>query len=550
MLIGQTVRAQTPTWQQTITTRNGTTTVQALATDTVGNLYLTGWFNGTVTFGSKMVTSKGVDTFVAKWSPATNGAPAGFQWVQTAASDYHVDMRATAIAVSGNNVYIAGTYYGHNLTFGSQQIAGPSNGGGRDAFLAKYTDRGATGAFGWAKAIGGPADDGAMALAAAGPNVYMGGVYFGSGVAFPPLATTPSPVSSPDNGYIVKLQDNGTTGTFIWLQQTATRGTTLVSALAVSGSSLYATGRFSGNGYIGTTPVVDGGTFVAKLLDAGSTSSFSWVQTAGNSAPGGVSALAVNGTNVYITGIFSGTASFGSSVLTNANNRSFIAKLVDTGTTGTFAWARGAGGPDYQALGIAVSGTAVYVAGPASGSATYRDAFLTVSGSRDIFVTKCIDGGTSASQAWSIQASGSGLALYNRAYAIAAQGASVYVAGTTDSNGGLLFGPYATVLGAGYVAILRDNALLAVQDPARLSNLAVYPNPTLSGSTFSYRLSSAARINVEVLDALGRSVAQLAVEKQQVAGIHTLAVPALASGLYTVRLQCDGSSSYCHLQIQ
>ncbi len=68
------------------------------------------------------------------------------------------DEAATALAVRGNRIYLAGTTTG--------QLAGQSSAGGRDAFLAAFSGRGRPQ---WQRQVGGAQDDAAPALAA-GPR--------------------------------------------------------------------------------------------------------------------------------------------------------------------------------------------------------------------------------------------------------------------------------------------------------------------------------------------------------------------------------------------
>ena len=79
--------------------------------------------------------------------------------------------------------------------------------------------------------------------------------------------------------------------------------------------------------------------FVAKLTDAGSTSSFAWVQPAGGMGYDAASALAVSGTSMYIAGYFaSPTADFGAINLSNTDPNSalgFLAALTDPTITAT-----------------------------------------------------------------------------------------------------------------------------------------------------------------------------------------------------------------------
>ena len=79
--------------------------------------------------------------------------------------------------------------------------------------------------------------------------------------------------------------------------------------------------------------------FVAKLTDAGTTSSFAWAQRAGSTDYDQVNALVVSGTSVYVAGSFSSaTASFGATALTNSNPGTpvgFLASLTDPTITAT-----------------------------------------------------------------------------------------------------------------------------------------------------------------------------------------------------------------------
>ncbi|MDO7846279.1 CehA/McbA family metallohydrolase [Hymenobacter sp. M29] len=79
--------------------------------------------------------------------------------------------------------------------------------------------------------------------------------------------------------------------------------------------------------------------------------------------------------------------------------------------------------------------------------------------------------------------------------------------------------------------------------------LTVFPNPTAGTATLSYFLPVASAVRAEVMDALGRRVEVLATGEQQVAGPHTLTVPALAPGLYTVRVEYGSGTAYRKLVV-
>ena len=105
-LAGPAARAQAPAWQTAMAVSgNGSSAVNAMATDANGNVYLVGDFRFTLRVGSFSLTSVGLtDIFVAKWSTASNS----FVWAQRAGGineDY-----ANAISVNGTNIYIAGRF--------------------------------------------------------------------------------------------------------------------------------------------------------------------------------------------------------------------------------------------------------------------------------------------------------------------------------------------------------------------------------------------------------------------------------------------------------
>ncbi len=92
--------------------------------------------------------------------------------------------------------------------------------------------------------------------------------------------------------------------------------------------------------------------------------------------------------NVYVTGMFSQTTLFGNTTLTNRGNYDvFITKLS---STGAWLWAVSAGGDSYEeSNGIALDAAhGVYVTGLFSGEATFGATNLTSQGTYDAFLTK------------------------------------------------------------------------------------------------------------------------------------------------------------------
>ena len=126
-----------------------------IASDGLGNAYVTGW-----TMGSLGAPLSGfTDAFVSKYDSAGE-----HQWTkQLGTDDYDVSDGVAADKLG--NVYITGWTYG--------SLGGPTNGGPEDAFVAKYSSEGV---IQWKQQLGtGSTDEGGGVSADGLGNVYISG---------------------------------------------------------------------------------------------------------------------------------------------------------------------------------------------------------------------------------------------------------------------------------------------------------------------------------------------------------------------------------------
>jgi hypothetical protein len=359
--------------------------VQGVATDASGNVYIAGYYNGTVNFGGATLTSAGSwDVFIAKFN-----ASGAYVWSASyGAVDYQ---RALAIAVDGSgNVIIAGNMAG-STNFGGGALTSP---GGLDAFVAKFDS---DGTHIWSKNFGDASDQDARAVAVDGTgNVFIAGAFKGS-INFGGGALT----SAGNNDiFIAKLA--AANGAHVWSKRFGGSADDYVQGVAADGSgNAIIVGTSQGNiDFGGGTLTSAGGPdmFAAKL--AAADGAHAWSKLFGDASGQYGEAVAVDATgNAYVTGDFSGTIDFGGGTLTSAGSTDIaVAKLA--ATDGAYVWSKRFGDASSQApLTVDVSATGyVILAGRYAGTVNFGGNSLTSAGGEDVFVAKF---GSDGAHRWS-----------------------------------------------------------------------------------------------------------------------------------------------------
>jgi len=526
--------AQAPTWQsaRAVALGNSSLNITASAVDAAGNVFLAGNFTNAVVLGGTTLTSLGAeDVFVAKFNPASNQ----IVWAQRAGgTDSDV---ASSLAVNGTSVYVTGNFSSSMASFGPATLTKSGLSYTTEVFVAKLTDAGNTGSFVWAQQAGGTESDDAFALAVNGSSIYVTGQFESFTAGFGPITLTT--IGGSRDVFVAKLTDAGSTGSFVWVQRAGGIGTDYAYALAVSGTSVYVAGGFdSPTAGFGSTVLANGGSkdvFLAKLTDMGSAGNFVWAQRAGRTGYDYATALAANGTNVYVAGNFEGFGvEFGSSSLNSAGMQDiFVAKLTDAGSSGSFNWAQRAGGTGYDyAKAVTVSGTSMYVAGSFEGpSAGFGLTTLTNArpGYADVFMAKLTDAG---SFSWAQRAGGSG---YDAATSLAVSGTDVYVAGNYGQPTAI-FGTTTLTnpsqnTSLGFLASITDPTLMATEAGRTLTYGHLFPNP--ARYTVTLRLpAGAASGSLTLTDTQGRAVRHYPAPTRSEAALDLRGLPA---GLYLLR---------------
>jgi hypothetical protein len=292
---------------------------QGVAVDADRNVYVTGYFKLTATFGpgeanQTMLTALVQDVFVAKYDPDGEllwvRQVKGFGW-------------GTSIAVDGDgNCYVFG-YFGSTLTFDDGQpgevVLTPL---GQDVFLAKYD---ADGDFIWATKAGGSLSEFGFGIAVdSSGNSYVTGRYGSNPVTFgagEPNETMLAGLGG-NNGEDIFVAKYDTDGMLQWAKSAGgANGNSGADIDVDAAGNSYVTGRFSGTATFGPgeanetvlmspLPGANDEIFIAKYDPDGN---LLWVRDgAGTAQNDRGEGIAVDGDgNSYATGTYRTLAPFG-----------------------------------------------------------------------------------------------------------------------------------------------------------------------------------------------------------------------------------------------
>ncbi|MCW3083969.1 MAG: hypothetical protein JWP12_1335 [Bacteroidetes bacterium] len=487
--LGGSATGATTTYAWTSAQRFGSTGADrglATAADAAGNQYITGTFNGTVTFGTFTLTSAGgYDTYIVKVSPAGT-----VLWAQRGGGASSELGNGIAVDPSGN-VYVTGYMTTGSATFGSFTI---TSAGSNDVFLAKYNS---TGTCQWALRAGGASSDLSNGIAADASGVWITGTFTGASVGFGSGVTISAHTATDEDLFVARYNSAG-------ICQWAAAGGSSNNVEAGTGVSVDAAGNAYMTGYSrGTTtfgtfslPVnADGDLLVVKY---NSTGVCQWAKYGGSVGAGDYGrAIVTDGAgNSYVTGSIGGTSGFfGSLTTTGPGSDAFITKYNSAGVE---QWAKAIGGTGADAFyGICLdplSGN-IYATGySTSASVTIGSSVLTSFGaSGQVLLGIFNSSGTGLFGIKSNSVSPGG----DYAYGIGADGAgNAYITGTFNATGGTTATFGSTTLtssGAGdaYIAkLLTTSSLSYAWSPATGLSSTTVASPTATPtSTTNYVLT-------------------------------------------------------------
>ena len=367
-----------------------------VAVDNTGNLYTSGFFNGTLDFnpgvGTNNLTSIGSDdAFISKLDSVGN-----FIWAKNFGGTGTTYSHGIILDGSGN-IYVCGTFSNTTDFDPNAGVTNLTSLGGNDAFISKLDGNGN---LIWAKSFGGTGNDAVKSIAVdASGNIIASGTYSVT-ADFDPSAGI-SNLTSAGGGdiFILKLDASGN---FVWANSMGGTLNDFPGCMNVDVlGNIYTTGQYEATADFDPSANVFNLTsagaediFISKLDGNGN---FIWAKSIGANSTDiaygiGIDALG----KIYTTGYYSGTVDFdpnaGATNLTSVGGDDvFVLKLDNNGN---FIWAKSMGGSglEYGKALVLDNVGYLYIAGLFNGTADFDPNSgvnnLTPNGIFDIFISK------------------------------------------------------------------------------------------------------------------------------------------------------------------
>jgi len=320
---------------------------KSIVADASGNIYVTGYFCGTVDFnpgtGVYNLTSAGLaDIFILKLDAAGN-----FVWAKSMGG-ISADIGQSLKLDGVGNLIVTG-YFRDIVDFAP--LSTVISAGGQDIFVAKYDG---SGNFVWAKQMGGPLDEWSTTIALdASGNIYTTGAFYGT-CDFDPGTGNFDMTSSgnPSANYDIFISKLDASGNFVWAKQMGGTINDVGLSVAVDASgNVYSTGWFQGTADFdpgtGTNYLTAAGSFDIYILKLDASGNFIWVKTIGSGLPEGGASIALSAAGyIYIAGWFYNTVDFdpGPGVFNLTSAGEYDVFILKLNSSGNFVWATRMGG--------------------------------------------------------------------------------------------------------------------------------------------------------------------------------------------------------------
>lgn len=539
ILGGFSIKAQNPTfeWVKNIG-GPGMEIGNDITTDSVGNVYLVGYFSLTADLDpgadtANFTSNGGLDIYIQKLDVDGN-----LLWVKQIGGIY--DDYGLKIATDNNgNVYITG-YFSETVDFdpgpGTYNLTAKKD---YDIHILKLDTNGN---FLWAKQIGGERNDFGKGIVTDNDgNVYITG-FFRETVDFDPGSGVfnLTEVGKSDI-FLLKLDTNGD---FLWVKQIAGPESEFGNDLATDANgNIYMTGTFKdttdfdpSEATFELTSTGNEDVFVLKMNENGN---LIWVKQIGSVGPMDALGISVDANgNVYTIGTFMGTVDLnpgaGSRNLATLGGFDVFVQKLDT--NGNYLWGHSMGGPgDDFGYSITNDGNGnAYIIGHFFKNASFGSGAdlinLTAIGELDVFIQKFDANGNFG---WLKQIGGT---LNEYGYSITADDSGVLYStgtfsGTTDFNLGGSDGSLTSNGNFDAFILKLSVETMGIEDSLFSNAVVAYPNPTTGDISVAFK-SMQEMISVRLLSITGQVLLdkkfynreKFSVELHQPSGVYILEV--------------------------
>lgn len=351
---------------------------KAIARDSQDDLIVAGYFSGTVSFGTTMLTSAGgFDIFVAKLAQA-DGSVVWAKRFGGAGEDL-----LTGLAVNEQDeIFISGSISGpHDYGGGPLPHVGA-----RDLMLLKLS---ATGDFAWAKSFGTTGYDQAMAVAARNGNVAIAGYFNGGSLNVAGTVLT----GQGNDDIAVALFSSA--GDLQWAKGFGGTSNDRPRTVRIDGAgNVVVAGEFQQTVNFGMGQVASAGNTDAFLVKLGASAGNTLVaKRFGGSDADTATAVECDANGaMYLVGAFRNTVNFGLGDVTASQANNPDAYLVKLSAAGATVWAKayGGAGNGRRATSVAITlNNDVVFAGGFNGDLSLGGATLSsASDADDVFVAR------------------------------------------------------------------------------------------------------------------------------------------------------------------
>ncbi|NBS69642.1 hypothetical protein EBT31_12120, partial [bacterium] len=309
---------------------SGIGNISGMAADNNGNLYMTGWFSGSITFGSTTLTSVGTsDVLVVKLN--NSGA-----WVWAKRFGGTGDSKGGGIDTdAAGNVYVNGSF--RSMTIDSTVLTSV---GLDDLFVMKLDS---TGSFIWVSKVGGTGNE---YIQPTGNNLAVdtaGNSYVVGDAGVDPVTVNGTTLTG-SGGADLLIAKFDSSGAAIWGARAGSTLSDQMNGVVIDAQgNAFITGLIRGTATFGSTTLTSYGArdgFIAKINSAGV---WQWATSFGSAGNEYVYGVAVDQEGgPAIVGSFTSTFTIGATTLTTSGRDDGL--VAKWNSSGAFQWAKTAGG--------------------------------------------------------------------------------------------------------------------------------------------------------------------------------------------------------------